>query len=395
MTKLLELAFAEAGKLAAAEQDVLALRLLAELAEEDEFDRAISASAPKMAALANACAGRASGRPNAGIGPGPPLRSYTTREFRQLLALLPRRVRRKRERRTDCFGRTGRIPACISSVSTNVPPIYSRASESATARSGFSMATPWLGSGSARTPTTIGCWRNCKAARAGCHSPRQGPKPLRSFGTYGQMGGRNAIMSFQWYVPLLVMAVFASSVVMLEGWGMFVFALAAILAILLNRMSILAALGWFCGLLLILALLSPAISCREGTKRIACNNNLRQISLALYNYEKANGCPLSAYIAGKNGRPMHSWRVLILPYLGDDTLFKRYNLNEPWDGPNNKKLLDSMPGFFACPCDSDARSDNCTDYVAVVGSDAAWPGAQADRPRRTAGQGVVEHDQAS
>ena len=73
---------------------------------------------------------------------------------------------------------------------------------------------------------------------------------------------------------------------------------------------------------------------------------------------------------------MHSWRVLILPYLGDNTLFKRYNLNEPWDGPNNKKLLDSMPGFFACPCDSDARSDNCTDYVAVVGSDAAWPGAR-------------------
>ena len=54
-------------------------------------------------------------------------------------------------------------------------------------------------------------------------------------------------MSFQWYVPLLVMAVFASSVVMLEGWGMFVFALAAILAILLNRMSILAAWAGFAG----------------------------------------------------------------------------------------------------------------------------------------------------
>jgi hypothetical protein len=54
MTKLLELAFAEAGKLTAAEQDVLASRLLAELAEEDEFDRAIGASAPKLAALANA-----------------------------------------------------------------------------------------------------------------------------------------------------------------------------------------------------------------------------------------------------------------------------------------------------------------------------------------------------
>jgi hypothetical protein len=54
MTKLLELAFTEAAKLSVAEQDVLASRLLAELGEEDQFDRVISASAPKLAALANA-----------------------------------------------------------------------------------------------------------------------------------------------------------------------------------------------------------------------------------------------------------------------------------------------------------------------------------------------------
>ncbi|MBN1395843.1 MAG: hypothetical protein JW959_12545 [Pirellulales bacterium] len=52
MTQLLERAFAEAGKLSSAEQDLLASRLLAELAEEDEFDRAIAASADKLATLA-------------------------------------------------------------------------------------------------------------------------------------------------------------------------------------------------------------------------------------------------------------------------------------------------------------------------------------------------------
>ena len=54
MTNLLERAFAEAGKLSSAEQDLLASRLLAELGEEDEFDRAIAASADKLASLANA-----------------------------------------------------------------------------------------------------------------------------------------------------------------------------------------------------------------------------------------------------------------------------------------------------------------------------------------------------
>jgi len=53
MTKLLERAFAEAGKLTAAEQDLLAARVLAELGEEDEFDRGIAASAGKLAMLAN------------------------------------------------------------------------------------------------------------------------------------------------------------------------------------------------------------------------------------------------------------------------------------------------------------------------------------------------------
>lgn len=53
MTQLLERAFAEAGKLSSAEQDLLAFRVLAELTDEDEFDRAIASSADKLASLAN------------------------------------------------------------------------------------------------------------------------------------------------------------------------------------------------------------------------------------------------------------------------------------------------------------------------------------------------------
>ena len=52
MTNLLERAFAEAGKLSAAEQDLLASRLLTELSDEDDFDRAIAASADKLLPLA-------------------------------------------------------------------------------------------------------------------------------------------------------------------------------------------------------------------------------------------------------------------------------------------------------------------------------------------------------
>ncbi len=53
MTNLLQRAFDEAGRLSAAEQDLLATRLLAELADEDEFDRALAASGDKLTLLAN------------------------------------------------------------------------------------------------------------------------------------------------------------------------------------------------------------------------------------------------------------------------------------------------------------------------------------------------------
>ena len=57
MTALLEQAFAQAAKLPPAEQDVLAARLLAEIAAEDAFDQAIASSSDKLARLAEHRAG--------------------------------------------------------------------------------------------------------------------------------------------------------------------------------------------------------------------------------------------------------------------------------------------------------------------------------------------------
>ena len=107
-----------------------------------------------------------------------------------------------------------------------------------------------------------------------------------------------------------------------------------------------------------------------------CTNNMKQISLALYNYHAIFKCFPPAYIADKNGRPMHSWRVLILPFLDDDPLYKQYKFSEPWDGPNNKKLLATRPRGFACPSDRAAFDPPATytSYVAVVGTHAGWSG---------------------
>jgi hypothetical protein len=70
---------------------------------------------------------------------------------------------------------------------------------------------------------------------------------------------------------------------------------------------------------------------------------------------------------------MHSWRVLILPFLEQKAIYDRYRFDEPWDGPNNRTLHDLTVSTYACP--SHPRQGHATAYVAVVGPETAWRGA--------------------
>ncbi|MEO8497518.1 MAG: DUF1559 domain-containing protein, partial [Planctomycetota bacterium] len=90
--------------------------------------------------------------------------------------------------------------------------------------------------------------------------------------------------------------------------------------------------------------LFPAIgAARTMVHKRSCQSNLIQIGMALRAYEAAHGTLPPAYIPDASGKPMHSWRVLILPYLNEDGLYRRYNFDEPWDGPNNLQLAGHMP----------------------------------------------------
>ncbi|MFQ5732447.1 MAG: DUF1559 domain-containing protein [Planctomycetaceae bacterium] len=129
-----------------------------------------------------------------------------------------------------------------------------------------------------------------------------------------------------------------------------------------------------------IALFLPAVQqAREAARRSTCKNNLKQISLALHNYHEVYGSYPPAYFADKNGKPMHSWRVMILPFLEAKPLYDRYRFDEPWDGPNNRQLARSMPALFACPSTNDGPA--MTRYVTVRGPGTAFPGAKATRFR--------------
>ncbi len=197
-------------------------------------------------------------------------------------------------------------------------------------------------------------------------------------------------MQFRLSTLFLLFVVLWSSLAVFGGGGIVVFIIVVLMAVSIVRPVYFLVLF---GFLLLLGLLLPAISCaREAARRCACTNNIRQIALALLNYRQANGCFPPAYIADKNGQPAHSWRVLILPYLEGQTLYQQYNFNEPWDGPNNKKLLAGRPPMcFVCPSDGNIRISGtaCTSYAAVVGADAAWPGKTSGKPTGDPSQTIL------
>lgn len=183
------------------------------------------------------------------------------------------------------------------------------------------------------------------------------------------------------YSLLLVITLFCSSLIMFGPPGVFVFALVAILPLLLNQAgSIFRAIVYYAAILLVIALLLPAISCaREAARCIQCRNHLKQLALALHYYQQEFESLPPSVVYDANGRPMHSWRVLILPYLEGATIYKEYDFNEPWDGPNNKSLLDKRPRGFACYSDTHAsdEDESLTSYVAFVGPNTIWSGKRA------------------
>jgi prepilin-type processing-associated H-X9-DG protein len=100
-------------------------------------------------------------------------------------------------------------------------------------------------------------------------------------------------------------------------------------------------------------------------------NNLKQIILALHSYHDANKRFPPWGTAGANGQPLLSWRVAILPYIEQGPLWQQFKMDEPWDGPNNKKLIAQMPKLYALP-GVKTKEPGLTHYQGFVGPGAGW-----------------------
>ena len=103
---------------------------------------------------------------------------------------------------------------------------------------------------------------------------------------------------------------------------------------------------------------------------------MKQIALAMHNYAMANRRFPPAYKADAGGKPLLSWRVLVLPFVSEEggELYKQFHLDEPWDSDHNKQLIAKMPAVYRDP-NSTVAGQGKTNYLTVRNEKSVFPGA--------------------
>ena len=110
---------------------------------------------------------------------------------------------------------------------------------------------------------------------------------------------------------------------------------------------------------------------REDGLQSVSINHMKEIAMAMHNYHATHKRFPPRAVFDKNGKPLLSWREL-LPSLGEEKLFKQFHLDEPWDGPHNKKLIEKMPLSFRSPAGE--APPNTTTYLVPVGEATLFEG---------------------
>ncbi len=144
---------------------------------------------------------------------------------------------------------------------------------------------------------------------------------------------------------------------------------------------ILAVMGVVCAGLAAVVLIPAFGQARIAAERMESTNNMKMIGLALHNYHDTYGSFPPAFIADEGGRPMHSWRVLILPFIEEQLMYDQYDFDQPWDSPHNLAVCQETPLAYQSAPIRNSAAPEMTSYVAVVGPNTAINSEKAVRIR--------------
>ena len=150
-----------------------------------------------------------------------------------------------------------------------------------------------------------------------------------------------------------------------------------------DPLTTVAIIGTLVGLLL------PAVqAAREAARRNTSMNNMKQIMVALHNYHDMRK-HLPAHASFNDaGKPLLSWRVLILPMIGESELYEQFHLDEPWDSEHNRPLVSQMPEIYLDPSSKFRVEDGKTHYLGAKGKEYAFDGTEKGRQFKSFHDGI-------
>ena len=100
-------------------------------------------------------------------------------------------------------------------------------------------------------------------------------------------------------------------------------------------------------------------------------NNLRQVTLSIHNYESANGKMPPPVLVSDSGKK-YSWRIAVLPYIGEKELYDQYRFDEEWNSPHNLKVTSKMPDAFRS--NTDDKETTNTSWFLLSGEEGIYGG---------------------
>ncbi len=118
--------------------------------------------------------------------------------------------------------------------------------------------------------------------------------------------------------------------------------------------------------LILMGLLLPASTTHCTSPTVQSMNHLKAIGIALHHYHDVNGTLPPAYVTDEAGRPLYSWRVLLLPYLEEEELYARFDLSQAWDSETNHSLVSEIPEVYGNPWSPEKEVLGETSYLALV-----------------------------
>lgn len=175
----------------------------------------------------------------------------------------------------------------------------------------------------------------------------------------------------------LIFFVVAMTMALFGAWGIWLAGFLFLAAICLNRaeslekglvLSFLIYFGIVCT-----GIMPPYIPSREAARRAACYANLSFLGLGLLNYHDSQHHFPSVYTCDKDGKPLFSWLVQVLPNTEYDSIYNHLKKDEPWDSPKNKLVLNQAPILeLLCPSAAFNKNVLTTNYIAIIGPGTIW-----------------------